>query len=139
MIARRVSLPPRAPTATARPTPARIPANTPIPPSAGVSYLCQRSFEGLADRREASGVRSAIQITAAQTGNAIAETSALIAWVLHLESVRDVGVRGDPPAPRAFRDPVPPRLSREIQGVVSRRPLVAGQPARPRRDLHAGV
>src|SRR5215203_937217 len=139
MIASSVLLPLTAPTAIASPTPARIPAKTPIPPRAGVSRVCQRSLDGFAARRAASGVRNTVQITAPHTGNAIAETSALIARVLHLESVGDVGVRRASPPSRALCEPVSPRLSRQVQRHVSRRSVVAGQSARPHGDLHAGV
>ena len=87
MIASSASLPLTAPTAIARATPASIPVKTPIPPRAGVSRVCQRLLEAASCAR-ANGARSAIQITVAHTGNAIAETSALIEQVLHLESVR---------------------------------------------------
>jgi hypothetical protein len=49
----------------------------PIPPSIGVALSCQRSARGAAARREASGVRSSIQIAAAAAGNAAIAASAL--------------------------------------------------------------
>src|SRR5206468_10296263 len=47
----------------------------------------------------------------------------------------DDGLRRSPPLPRALREPLPPRLPGEIQGLPARGPLVAAQPARPARGL----
>ena len=50
--------------------PAVSPAKMPIPPSSGVGFSCQRSAEGTATSRRASGVRSSAQIAAAHAGRA---------------------------------------------------------------------
>src|SRR5581483_3863081 len=47
------------------------------------------------------------------------------------------GLRRPRPLPRALREPLPPRLPGEIQGLPARRALVAPEPAHPARGLPA--
>src|SRR6266540_3082389 len=91
-------LPPTAPARIARPTPASSPVKIPIPPTAGVSRLCQRSSLGFAANTPASGERRATQITKPAVGKATAETSAIIAPEITHASVLE---RGNPHPLRA--------------------------------------
>src|SRR6266545_2815928 len=97
-IASSSELPPTAPARIARPTPASRPAKIPIPPTAGVSRLCQRSSLGFATNTPASGERRATQITKPAVGKATAETSAIIAPEITHASVLE---RGNPHPLRA--------------------------------------
>ena len=49
----------------------------------------------------------------------------------------DDGLRRSPSLPRAVREPLPPGLPGEVQGIAARRRLVAPQPARSARRLPA--
>ena len=132
-----------APAATAAQSPTLSPAKMPTPPKSGVGTSCQRSLEGTATSRRCSRVARRSQIASAEAGRAAiaarvltsAEGRALLlgrvcSLCVPTLVAADDGLRRPRSLPRAVREPLPPRLPGEVQGLGARRPLVAAQPAR---------
>src|SRR5438045_2758936 len=138
-----------APTAIASQRPAVIPRKIATPPKSGVGRSCQRSAEGAATSRIANGDRRSVQTASAAAGKAATAATvltrgegsgAVLGLCLLTQTIprlvrADDGLCRPSALPRALREPLPPRLPGEVQGIAPRRPLVAAQPARAARRV----
>src|SRR6266536_234813 len=142
-----------APTATASQRPAVSPAKIPIPPTSGVGRSCQRSTDGAASTRPATGVRSSSQTVRRAAGKAASAAivltngegrRAVLGPCLPTRRIprlvrADDGLRRSGPLPRAVRQPLPPRLPGEVQRLAARHLLVAPESPGPARRLPGRV
>src|SRR4051794_10189702 len=139
-----------APTATASQSPTLMPMKIAIPPTSGVGRSCQRSALGAATSRVARGDRRSTHAAIRTAGNAAAAASVVVTCAEGREPVLGACVparavptlkrchddlRRPGALSRAFREPLPSRLPREVQGVAARHRLVAPQPAGAARRL----
>src|SRR6266851_794038 len=117
----------------------------PTPPTRGVAAPRHRLWSGIRSSPSETRVRSRTQTASMVAGRAVTAASALtggegrrpvLGPCLPARGVptllrADDGLLRPAALPRAFREPVPARFPREVQGVGARCRVVAVEPARP--------